>query len=333
MRQVALELLQKQREREKASKSKRSAQDVMAAVDGSETNAVHSDDEAEVQEAVYQPGSYRPNSGASGSKAKKVASKSWKSGEDQIIKDMVANPPSGKKDILSELESALKIRSIGQIRHRMKVLGIEAPKRSRLHRSKAGSSSKNSSRNSIPWDEEMDAIIRREYIPEEDHSSQLSRLVVSLLGSSSLPERARAILRSSPTVAAQKVSRRVRHLGLSNNSERRSTRRLERAQASNSDQSSNSDVTSSSSESDSDSEVRGAKVRPAKSRTAPKVSNAAQEQLCAHLVAQVASSGNESLVAGLVWLRTRFEAASRQEDGRVSLSMCCAVIVFVVSDA
>jgi hypothetical protein len=36
-------------------------------------------------------------------------------------------------------------------------------------------------------------------------------------------------------------------------------------------------------------------------------------------MAHIAASGNDTLVAGLVWLRTRFEAASRQEEGRVSL--------------
>jgi hypothetical protein len=318
MRQIALEMLERQKEKARSSKSKRSVEDVIAALDGSETNAVRSDDEPEEQEATYQRGEQRSASSASGLKSKKIASKSWKEGEDQIIRDMVADLPRGK-DLLSELESVLKIRSIGQIRNRMKVLGIEAPKRSRLHRSKS-SSSRRDAGSSIPWNEDMDAIIRQQYIPEEDQASQLSRLVDALLELSTLPERARTILGYSSSVASQKVSRRIRHLGLSKRKESRSRRHTRRPQATDSDQSANSDVTSSSSSSsESESERLPAKIRPAKARAASKSSNAVQEQLCCHIIAQVAASGNETLVAGLVWLRTRFEAASRQEEGRVSL--------------
>jgi hypothetical protein len=330
MRQIALEMLERQKEKARASKSKRSVEDVIAALDGSETNAVRSDDEPEEQEATYQRGVQRPASAASGLKPKKVASKSWKDGEDQIIRDMVADPPRGK-DLLSELESALKIRSIGQIRNRMKVLGIEAPKRSRLHRSKSSSSRKDAG-SSVPWNEEMDAVIRQQYIPEEDQMTQLSGLVDSLLELSSLPERARAILGQSASAAAQKVARRIRHLGLSKRKESRSGRHLGRAHAAASDQSANSDVTSSSSSgSESESQRQPAKSRPAKSRAASKSLIAVQEQLCCHVIAQVAASGNDSLVAGLVWLRTRFEAASRQEEGRVSLLVELTVI-FCISD-
>ena len=321
MRQVALEMLERQKEKERSSKPKRSAHDVMEALDGSETRAAHSDDEPEEQEAVYQRGIQRSVPAAAGLKTKKVASKQWKDGEDQIIKDMIANPPRGK-DILSELESALKIRSIGQIRHRMKILGLEAPKRSRSHRSKSGSSQKKSS-SSIPWNEAMDNVIREQYVPEEDQESQLGRLVDALLEVSSLPEHARIILGSNPSTAAQKVSRRIRHLGLSKRGERKSKRQSERAQTGGSDQSANSDVSSSSSSgSESESERQPSKRRSVKARAATKASNAVQEQLCNHLIAVVAGSGNESLVAGLVWLRTRFEAALRQEEGRVSLTAC-----------
>ena len=321
MRQLALEMLERQKEA-RASKPKRSVQDVIAAVDGSETNPARSDDEPEEQEATYQRGVQRSvSTSAAGLKPKKVASKSWKDGEDQIIRDMVANPPRGK-DLLVELESALKIRSVGQIRHRMKILGIEAPKRSRLHRSKSSSSHKNAS-SSMPWNEAMDAVIREQFIPAEDQESQLGRLVDALLNVSSLPERARIILGSNPSKAALKVSRRIRHLGLSKQSQRKSTRRLEQASAGDSDQSANSDVSSSSSSgSESETERHKSKRRPAKARAVSKSSTAAQEQLCNHLISTVAASGNESLVAGLVWLRTRFEAAIRQEEGRVSLRAC-----------
>jgi hypothetical protein len=317
MRQLALEMFERQREQARASKSKRSVEDVLAAVDGSETHAARANDHSEEEEATYQRGVQRPVSTASGLKPKKVASKSWKDGEDQIIRDMVADPPRGK-DLLTELESALKIRSIGQIRNRMKILGIEAPKRSQLHRSKSRSSRKDAG-SSIPWNDEMDAVIRQQYIPQEDQASQLGRLVDALLELSSLPERARTILGHSTSVASQKVSRRIRHLGLSNRRESMSKRRSGRAQAS-SDQSANSDVSSSSSSgSESETERQLARSRPAKARAASKSSNTAHEKLCCHLMAHIAASGNETSVAGLVWLRTRFEAASRQEEGRVSL--------------
>ena len=324
MRQLALEMLERQKDRERASKPKRSAADVIAALDGAEADAAHSDDEPEEQEATYQRGLHRSVSAAAGVKTKKVASKSWKDGEDQIIRDMVADQPHGK-DLLSELEAALKIRSIGQIRNRMKVLGIEAPKRSRQHRSKSGSSHKKAG-NSIPWNEEMDAVIRQQYIPEEDQASQLRSLVDALLELSTLPERARAIL-GSPSVASQKVSRRIRHLGLSKRSERKSKRNPERAQASGSDQSANSDVSSSSSSgSESESERQPAKGRSAKGRAASKAATAAHGQLCCHIIAEAAASGNDALVAGLIWLRTRFEAASRQEEGRVSAALACFAV-------
>jgi len=324
MRQLALEMLERQKEKERASKPKRSAADVIAALDGSEADAARSDDESEEQEATYQRGMHRSAPVTAGVKAKKVASKVWKDGEDLIIRDMVANPLRGK-DLLSELEAALKIRSIGQIRHRMKVLGIEAPKRSRQHRPKPSSSHKKAG-NSIPWNEEMDTVIRQQYVSEKDQASQLELLVEALLELPSLPERARTILGTSLSVAAQKVSRRIRHLGLSKRSERKSKRNSERAQASGSDQSANSDVSSSSSSgSESESERQPVKGRPAKARAASKAASAAQEQLCCHLVAEAAASGNDALMAGLVWLRTRLEAASRQEEGRVSAArlFCC----------
>ena len=318
MRQLALEMLERQKEKERASKPKRSAEDVIAAVDASETVAGRSDDELEEQEATYQRGVHRSVSSAPGLKTKKVASKQWKDAEDQIIRDMVANPPRGK-DLLSEVESALKIRSIGQIRHRMKILGIDAPQRSRHHRSKSGSSHKKTG-SSIPWNDDMDAVIREQLIPEEDQESQLARLVDALLELSSLPERARTILGSSQGAASQKVSRRIRHLGLSKRGETLPKRHSKRAQASDSDRSANSDVSSSSScGSESESERQPSKSRSAKARATTKASNAAHGQLCHHLMAQVAASGSDSLVAGLVWLRTRFEAASRQEEGRVRL--------------
>ena len=244
MRQLALEMLERQKEKERASKPKRSAEDVIAAVDASETVAGRSDDELEEQEATYQRGVHRSVSSAPGLKTKKVASKQWKDAEDQIIRDMVANPPRGK-DLLSEVESALKIRSIGQIRHRMKILGIDAPQRSRHHRSKSGSSHKKTG-SSIPWNDDMDAVIREQFIPEEDQESQLARLVDALLELSSLPERARTILGSSQGAASQKVSRRIRHLGLSKRGETLPKRHSKRAQASDSDRSANSDVSSSS---------------------------------------------------------------------------------------
>lgn len=244
MRQLALEMLERQKEKERASKPKRSAEDVIAAVDASEAVAGRSDDELEEQEATYQRGVHRSVSSAPGLKTKKVASKQWKDAEDQIIRDMVANPPRGK-DLLSEVESALKIRSIGQIRHRMKILGIDAPQRSRHHRSKSGSSHKKTG-SSIPWNDDMDAVIREQFIPEEDQESQLARLVDALLELSSLPERARTILGSSQGAASQKVSRRIRHLGLSKRGETLPKRHSKRAQASDSDRSANSDVSSSS---------------------------------------------------------------------------------------
>ena len=244
MRQLALEMLERQKEKERASKPKRSAEDVIAAVDASEAVAGRSDDELEEQEATYQRGVHRSVSSAPGLKTKKVASKQWKDAEDQIIRDMVANPPRGK-DLLSEVESALKIRSIGQIRHRMKILGIDAPQRSRHHRSKSGSSHKKTG-SSIPWNDDMDAVIREQFIPEEDQESQLARLVDALLELSSLPERARTILGSSQGAASQKVSRRIRHLGLSKRGETLPKGHSKRAQASDSDRSANSDVSSSS---------------------------------------------------------------------------------------
>jgi hypothetical protein len=325
MRQLALEMLERQKEKERGSKPKRSAEDVMAAIDGADTYVAHSDDEPEEQEATYQRGAQRSVSTTAGLKPKKVASKQWKDGEDQIIRDMAADPPRGK-DLLSEIESALQIRSIGQIRHRMKHLGIEAPKRSRRHRSKSDSSHKKSS-SSVPWNEAMDAVIREQYVPAEDQESQLSRLIDSLLEISSLPERARIILGSNSSTAAQKVSRRIRYLGLSKGEGSKSRRHSERAETGDIEQSDNSDASSSSSSgSESESERQQTKRRPSKARPASKASNAAQEQLCSHLVATIAASGNESLVAGLVWLRTRFEAAFRQEEGRVSLPAFLPII-------
>jgi hypothetical protein len=208
MRQLALEMLERQKEKERASKPKRSAADVIAALDGSEADAVRSDDESEEKEATYQRGMHRSAPVTAGVKAKKVASKVWKPGEDLIIRDMVANPHLGK-DLLSELEAALKIRSIGQIQHRMKFIGIAAPKHSCQHRPKKSGS-------------------------------------------------------------------------------------------------------------ESESERQPVKRRSTKARAASKAATVAQEQLCCHLVAEVAASGNDALVAGLVWLQTRLRAASQQEEGRVS---------------